>query len=110
MCHLASLTDIEEAFAQGQKAVSLASSGVTASMVTITRTSNHPYTVEYGYSQICDIANEAKSIPVEWINEKGNDVKPELIEYLSPLIQGEVSVSYNNGIPSYMNVSHLSHS
>ena len=108
--HLASLTDIEEAFAQGQKAVSLASSGVTASMVTITRTSNHPYTIEYGYSQICDIANEAKSIPVEWINEKGNDVKPELIEYLSPLIQGEVSVSYNNGIPSYMNVSHLSHS
>ena len=108
--HLASLTDIEEAFAQGQKAVSLASSGVTASMVTITRTSNHPYTVEYDYSQICDIANEAKSIPVEWINEKGNDVKPELIEYLSPLIQGEVSVSYNNGIPSYMNVSHLSHS
>ncbi len=107
--HLASLTDIEESFAQGQKAVALSEEQVTASMVTLTRVSNQPYTVEYGYARIKDIANEAKSIPVEWINHRGNDVTPELVEYLSPLIQGEVSISYCNGLPSYMDVSHLSH-
>lgn len=108
--HLASLTDIEESFAQGKKAVSLAEEGVTASMVTLERLSNHPYRVAYGHSAIKDIANEAKSIPADWINERGNDVKPELVEYLTPLIQGEVPVSYTNGLPSYMDVSHLSHS
>lgn len=105
--HLASATDLEESFAQGKKGVSLAEEGTTASMVCINRVSNAPYTVAYDHAPIVEIANEAKSIPVEWINEAGNDVKPELIEYLTPLIQGEVSVAYENGIPSYMNVSHL---
>lgn len=105
--HMASKTDLAESFAQGQKGVALALSGVTASMVCLKRTSNHPYTVEYDYSPINQIANEAKSIPVEWINERGNDVTDELVEYLRPLIQGEVDVTYENGIPSYMNVQHL---
>lgn len=105
--HLASLTDIEESFAQGEKGVELASAGVTASMVCLKRTSNAPYTVEYTHSAIKDIANEAKSVPREWINDEGNDIRPELIEYLTPLIQGEVPVSYKNGLPDYMDVSHL---
>lgn len=107
--HLSSATDIEESFMQGAKGVSLSLEGITGSMVCIKRTSNSPYTVEYGYSPIEDIANEAKSIPVEWINDAGNDIKQELIDYLYPLIQGEVPVSYENGIPSYMNISHLNH-
>ena len=105
--HLASLTDITESFEQGNKGVELASSGITGSMVCIKRTSNAPYTIEYSYSPISEIANEAKSIPREWINDDGNDIKPELIEYLRPLIQGEVNVSYTNGLPDYMDVSHL---
>ena len=105
--HLASLTDITESFEQGNKGVELASSGITGSMVCIKRTSNAPYTIEYSYSPISEIANEAKSIPREWINDDGNDIKPELIEYLRPLIQGEINVSYKNGIPDYMDVSHL---
>lgn len=105
--HLASLTDITESFEQGNKGVELASSGITGSMVCIKRTSNAPYTIEYSYSPISEIANEAKSIPREWINDDGNDINPELIEYLRPLIQGEVNVSYKNGIPDYMDVSHL---
>jgi 6-phosphofructokinase 1 len=64
--------------------------------------------VAYDHSPIQEIANEARSIPTEWINARGNDIMPELIEYLTPLIQGEVAVSYENGLPSYMNVSHLS--
>ena len=105
--HLASLTDIEESFAQGKKGVSIAAEGVTASMVCLKRISNNPYQVEYTYSAIKDIANEAKSVPREWINDAGNDVKPELIEYLKPLIQGETAVAYKDGLPDYMDVSHL---
>ncbi len=105
--HLASLTDIEESFNQGKKGVSLAEEGITASMVCLTRTSNSPYTVEYSHAPIKNIANEAKSIPREWINEAGNDIKPELIEYLTPLIQGEIPVRFKNGVPDYMDVSHL---
>lgn len=105
--HMASKTDIDESFAQGQKGVALSLEGVTASMVCLNRTSNHPYTVVYDHSPIRDIANEAKSIPREWINKEANDITDELIEYLTPLILGEVSITYENGIPSYMNISHL---
>jgi 6-phosphofructokinase 1 len=106
--HLASETDLNEAFALGEKAVALSEEGVTASMVTINRISNHPYTVSYGHAEIKEIANEAKSVPVEWISPAGNNVEQPLIDYLTPLIQGEASVTYQNGLPVYMNVSHLS--
>lgn len=105
--HLLSKTDIDEAFAQGEYAVTLASQHVTGSMVCINRVSNAPYTVTYTHANIIDIANEAKSIPREWINEAGNDVTQELIDYISPLIQGECTVEYNNGLPVYANITHL---
>ena len=105
--HLASATDLAEAFASGQKAVSLAEEGITAAMVTMKRTSNQPYTIEYDYAKINGIANEAKSVPREWINERGNDVLQPLVDYLYPLIQGEPEIQYKNGLPSYLDVSHL---
>lgn len=105
--HMASLTDLDEAFMLGSKAVSLAEEGITASMVTLKRTSNEPYRVSLSHAPIRGIANEAKSIPREWINEACNDIMPELLEYLRPLIQGEVSVDYQNGVPVYMPVPHL---
>ena len=105
--HLASQTDLDESVALGKKAVALSEEGVTASMVTIQRVSNAPYTVEYGYSEIKNIANEAKSVPLEWISPSRNDVEQPLIDYLTPLIQGESSVEYKNGLPVYMDVSHL---
>ena len=105
--HMASATDLNESFTLGNKAVSLAEEGITASMVTLERVSNTPYEVRYDHASIAGIANEAKSIPREWINETGNDITPALYEYLKPLIQGEVSISYKDGIPVYMPVSHL---
>ncbi len=105
--HLASKTDLEEAFALGKKAVALAEQNITASMVTMNRTSNNPYTIEYGYAEIKNIANEAKSVPREWINDAGNDIEQPLVDYLTPLIQGESQVQYKNGLPAYLNVSHL---
>lgn len=105
--HMASATDLNESFTLGNTAVSLAEEGITASMVTLERASNTPYEVRYDHAPIAGIANEAKSIPREWINETGNDITPALYEYLKPLIQGEVSISYKDGIPVYMPVSHL---
>jgi 6-phosphofructokinase 1 len=107
--HMASKTDIDESFAQGEKAVSLAEDGQTGCMVVLNRISNYPYTVEYSYAQIKDIANEAKSVPVEWITREGNDITADLIEYLKPLIQGEVEQDYKNGLPKYLGISHLNH-
>lgn len=106
--HLASKTDLDEAFALGKKAVALSMEGVTASMVTIERVSNDPYEVTYGYAEIKNIANEARSIPLDWISPSRNDVKQPLIDYLAPLIVGEPQLTYRNGLPVYMDVSHLS--
>ncbi len=105
--HLASKTDLDESFAQGKKAVALSEEGQTGCMVVLKRISNAPYQVEYSYAQIKDIANEAKSVPVEWINREENDITEEFIEYLRPLIIGEAEHYYENGIPKYLDISHL---
>lgn len=106
--HLASKTDLDESVALGEKAVALSEEGVTASMVTINRVSNDPYKVEYGHAQIAHIANEAKTVPTEWIAPSGNDITQPFLDYLAPLIQGEPQLAYKNGLPVYMDVSHLS--
>ena len=105
--HLLSETDMKESFAQGEKAVSLSEENITASMVCIKRLSNRPYEVSYTYAPIAEIANEAKSIPREWINDAGNDITDDFIEYLTPLIQGECTIPFAGGLPSYANISHL---
>lgn len=105
--HLASKTDLDESFTLGKKAVALAEQNITASMVTMKRVSNAPYTIEYGHAEIKNIANEATSVPREWINDAGNDIEQPLLDYLTPLIQGESKVAYQNGLPVYLDVSHL---
>lgn len=105
--HMASLTDLNEAFASGQKAVSLAEAGDTAVMVVMKRVSDSPYEISYESAPIAGIANIARSVPTEWINERGNDIEQPLYDYLRPLIEGEVTLSYTNGVPDYMEVTHL---
>ncbi len=105
--HIASKTDLEESFKLGENAVSLAQSGSTSVMVTLQRTSNEPYTVVYSSSPVCEIANKAKEVPRSYINEAGNDVTEDMINYLKPLIQGEPDTIYDNGLPSYLSIEHL---
>lgn len=100
--HILSKTDIEESGKLGAKAVELAVAGESGLMASLTRVSDAPYTVEYRGVDIQKIANKEKKIPREWINEEGNGVKEELITYLTPLVQGEVSSIYENGMPSYL--------
>ena len=104
--HNASKTDIEESFRIGVHAVN-ASENHTGIMMCFKRLSNHPYLIETEYKNVVDIANKEQRIPIEWINKKHNDITPELYDYLYPLIQGEVNVTYKDGIPFYINISHL---
>lgn len=105
--HIASKTDLEESFGLGEKAVELAAEGQNAVMLTLLRTNNEPYTVTYGSSPVCDIANKAKEVPHTFINERGNDVTEDMVNYLKPLIQGEMPIAYENGLPCYLPVDHL---
>jgi len=105
--HIASKTDLEESFGLGEKAVELAAEGQNAVMLTLLRTGNAPYAVTYGSSPVCDIANKAKEVPDSFINERGNDVTEDMVNYLKPLIQGEMPIVYENGLPSYLPVKHL---
>ena len=105
--HIASKTDLEESFGLGEKAVELAAAGKNAVMLTLLRTGNDPYTVTYGSSPVCDIANLAKEVPASFINERGNNLTEEMINYLRPLIQGEMPIVYENGLPCYLPVDHL---
>ncbi|SES77171.1 6-phosphofructokinase [[Clostridium] polysaccharolyticum] len=100
--HIASRTDLEEAFELGKRGVDYAMEGATGYMVRLLRTCEEPYTVEYSIEDIDKIANEERRVPQEWINESGNDVTEEMVTYLKPLIQGESFVTYQNGLPSYL--------
>ena len=105
--HISSATDLTESFELGHHAVELAEEGVTGCMFTLKRLSSNPYKVAYGHENVAKIANEIRSVPREWINEAGNDVLPPMYEYLRPLIIGEPDIRYKNGLPDYMDISHL---
>lgn len=105
--HLASLTDLEESVKLGETAAGLAANGETGLMATITRTSDEPYETVYGGHPVCEIANGVKAVPREWINERGNDLTKEMVTYLKPLIKGEPQLSFKDGMPEYLDVTHL---
>ncbi len=99
--HISSATDVSEAFHLGEKAVDAVLNGRSDEMTSLRRISNDPYKVEYITVPVSEVANKEKTIPREWINEAGNDVTQELVDYLKPLIYGEVNVAYKDGIPNY---------
>lgn len=105
--HIASKIDLDESFEIGRYAVKTSMAGETGVMMIFNRTHNHPYTVECDFKDVSQIANMEQRIPVEWINKEHNDITKELYEYLYPLIQGEVNITYENGIPCYANIDHL---
>jgi len=99
--HLASKTDLEQAFAVGVHAVKLALSGETGVMPIIKRVSNNPYKWEIGTGDLKDIANLEKTLPKEYISDCGFRITSEGKQYLSPLIQGENYPEFLNGVPKY---------
>lgn len=105
--HMSSITDIGEAFRLGRHAVEVALQGKTAVMVTAIRKSNSPYSVDMGDTDVKNVAGLVKHVPREWINDMGNNVTQEFIDYVYPLILGEPVVKYQRGIPDYLDISHL---
>ncbi|MBO5051262.1 MAG: 6-phosphofructokinase [Clostridia bacterium] len=97
--HLASATDIAESVAVGSHAVSLALAGESGCMATILRKEGESYAATYGSSPVSQIANAVKHVPDEFINEAGNGVTEACVQYLRPLIVGEVAPAYENGLP-----------
>ncbi len=105
--HLASRTDLDEAVKLGEFAVRFTEEGNTGFMTALKRKSTIPYMYDIEMAPLAEIANQEKKVPREWINEAGNNVKQEVIDYMRPLIQGEVSISYRDGLPVYIPVPHL---
>lgn len=99
--HWASLTDNEEAYTCGQMAVKYAIEGHTSKMVGMSREKSKEYKIEYGLINLDDVANKEKKVPREWMNEEGNDVTQEAVDYIRPLIIGEVKIRMENGVARY---------
>ena len=99
--HLASLTDITESVGVGRAAVEAAVSGKTGVMMTINRAEGENYSVYYDSADISGIANGVKGVPREYINADGNGLTEECINYLAPLIVGEVTPVYEKGLPKH---------
>ena len=81
----ASEVDLEEAYKCGVEAVKLAEQGESGFMVSIIRTSNKPYTIEFGKVPLREVAVSAKPMPLDYFNKSGNHVSSKFIDYMKPL-------------------------
>ncbi|MDY2938837.1 MAG: 6-phosphofructokinase [Fusicatenibacter sp.] len=100
--HIASATDLNESKMLGMKACQCAIEGKSGLMASIQRVSSSPYRVSYTAVPVCDVSNEEKKVPMEWITKDGHDVTEEMMTYLQPLILGEPAIRYENGIPAHL--------
>ena len=100
--HIASATDVEQAYALGRAAVKLAVAGKTAVMPTIVRTSDAPYRWKIGEAKLSKVANVERFMPKSFISKDGFDITPKALRYLTPLIAGEDYPQYKNGVPEYV--------
>jgi len=100
--HLASDSDVEQAYALGQAAVEMALEGKNSVMPAIVRISNNPYKWEIGCGELKDVANVEKMMPNNYISADGFSITDSCREYLLPLIEGENYPPYNDGLPNYV--------
>ncbi|NLE11433.1 MAG: 6-phosphofructokinase, partial [Actinobacteria bacterium] len=100
--HIASKTDVDQAYAMGKAAVELALAGKNSLMPTIVRKSSSPYAWEVGSVALSEVANVEKMMPREYISDDGFGITEACREYLTPLIQGEEYPPYSNGLPDYV--------
>ncbi|MCD8357351.1 MAG: 6-phosphofructokinase [Clostridia bacterium] len=105
--HCASQTDIDESFLAGQTAVNSAVAGETDKMVAFECSRENGYACKTKLLNLSDVANYEKKVPVEWINERGNNVSQDFIDYALPLIQGETNMPKENGLPRFANLAKI---
>lgn len=100
--HIVSRVDITEAFQVGGAAVKAAFEGETGKMIILKRISDDPYICVTDIFDINKIANVEKKVPREWINESGDYVTQQFINYVKPLIQSELTPIMTNGLPRHL--------
>ena len=96
-----SKTDLDEAVAGGAFGVNSALAGETGKMISFKRVSSNPYVMECTTADVTAICNKEKGVPIDWITENGSNICDEFINYASPLIQGEVEIPMQNGLPHF---------
>jgi 6-phosphofructokinase len=99
--HAASGRDIEEALLAGRSGVKAALDGVSGVMIGFKRAEGEPYRCEIIHVPLAETANKEKVVPREWINEAGNYVTQDFIDYALPLIDGEPHQKHENGLPRF---------
>ena len=103
--HCSSAADSEEAFKCGQEAVKAAVEGETGKMVAIVRGDGDKYKAETVLVDLGEVANGVKHFPENWINEDKITISQQFNKYILPLLQGEVKVPYENGLPAYVRLA-----
>jgi len=105
--HIASKTDVKQAYELGQKAVELALKGHNAVMPTVDRLSDVPYKYRIGVADLAKVANVEKFMPRDFITKDGFGITDKCRRYLTPLIQGEDAPKYKNGLPVYVTLKNV---
>jgi 6-phosphofructokinase 1 len=105
--HLASKTDLEQAYAVGKAAVELALAGHNAVMPAILRVSNRPYRWKIGIAPLAKVANTEKMLPRDFISTNGYGITAKARAYLAPLIRGEAPPPYRDGLPQYVRLKNV---
>ncbi|MBE0068727.1 6-phosphofructokinase [Thermoanaerobacterium thermosaccharolyticum] len=105
--HCASKTDVDESEMVGRDSVKYAIAGYSGYMTAITRLNNDKYKCKTDLVKLQDVSNRVKNVPLNWINKEGNGMKDEIINYVQPLILGEVNPFNENGLVKYINMNEL---
>ncbi|MGZ5252231.1 MAG: 6-phosphofructokinase [Caldimonas sp.] len=105
--HIASKTDVKQAYDLGKRAVELALKGANAVMPTIERVSDVPYRWKIGVADLADVANVEKFMPRDFISDDGFGITEKCRRYLAPLIAGEDYPAYRNGLPVYATLKNV---
>lgn len=105
--HIASKTDVDQAYAVGKAAVEFALAGKNAVMPTIVRTSDSPYKWKIGEAKLDKVANVERKMPKNFITRDGFGITAAAKRYLSPLIAGEDYPKYKNGLPQYVRLKNV---
>ena len=100
--HIASATDLEQAYAVGKAAVEYAVAGKSGVMVTIDRQNDSPYEWTLGEAPLDEVANVEKPMPADYISDDGFHITDACRRYMAPLIAGEAYPEYRNGLPVYV--------
>jgi 6-phosphofructokinase 1 len=106
--HVASKTDVDQAYAVGAAAVKFALEGKSGVMPVIKRVSNNPYRWKIGEASLGRVANREKKMPKSYISADGFGITPAARRYLEPLIRGEDYPPYDrNGLPKYVRLHNV---